>query len=137
MLILCNIHLRYIIPWYAQLSFWIKESDHDVKLNWKDIIDIHLWNNKDNHPEGYVMYKLKNMWFIFAQIESILSARERSIFYFLFYFILFYFFFFSKLPLFLTIICNRKWIFKCVLTLSWRRSLSYRNQSIDLRVSIW
>ena len=90
MLILCNIHLRYIIPWYAQLSFWIKESDHDVKLNWKDIIDIHLWNNKDNHPEECVMYKLKNMWFIFVQIESILFARERSIFYFLFYFVCFF-----------------------------------------------
>ena len=44
------------------------------------------------------MYKLKNMRFIFAQIESILSARERSIFYFLFYFILFYFFFFHMPP---------------------------------------
>ena len=45
------------------------------------------------------MYKLKNMRFIFAQIESILSARERSIFYFLFYFILFYFFFFFEAAL--------------------------------------
>ena len=35
MLILCNIHMGYIIPSYAQLSFFMKKSDHDIKLNWR------------------------------------------------------------------------------------------------------
>ena len=45
MLVLWNIHLRYKLPWYGQLSFLIKKSDHDGKLNFNDI---HLWNIKHN-----------------------------------------------------------------------------------------
>ena len=33
----------------------------------EDINDIHLRNNQYNHPEVNVMYKLKNMSFIFTQ----------------------------------------------------------------------
>ena len=146
MLIPCNIHLRYIIPWYAQLSFSIKESDDDVKLNWKTSMIfisgiIRIIIQKDTLCTNWKICDL------FLPRSSQFYLPENAQF-FIFCFILFYvtFFFFTcpqlvrlcaKLPLFLTIICNRKWIFKCVLTLSWRRSLSYRNQSIDLRVSIW
>ena len=146
MLIPCNIHLRYIIPWYAQLSFSIKESDDDVKLNWKTSMIfisgiIRIIIQKDTLCTNWKICDL------FLPRSSQFYLPENAQF-FIFCFILFYFTFSfftcpqlvrlcAKLPLFLTIICNRKWIFKCVLTLSWRRSLSYRNQSIDLRVSIW
>ena len=57
MLILCNIYLRYLISWYAQLFISLKKSDHDIKLKWRHANDIHLWNNKHDHPEKNVTYK--------------------------------------------------------------------------------
>ena len=81
MLIMCSIHLRYIIAWYAHLSFSMKKANMMLKQI-GEVNEIHLSNNKYTQKNTLCTNKIYVIYFC----PSCVNCLPKNAHFFIFFF---------------------------------------------------
>ena len=82
MLIMCSIHLRYIIAWYAHLSFSMKKANMMLKQI-GEVNEIHLSNNKYTQKNTLCTNKIYVIYFCPSCVNCLPKNAHFFIFFFL------------------------------------------------------